>query len=236
MPPRGRAAGRPGLSPVRLTRSYVLPADALQRLHSVKTTIDAPGMSCEVTSPSTLESRKKAEREASEKVRASWTRNSASGERAAVHYEIDPGDLAEIRQAIRQGKQHSDLLIATIHAHETGLGCEEPGDYLPIARPRRDRRRRRHLHRARRAPPHADRDLQGAADLLQPRQLFLERHPRADPGRDLRGEPRSPEDGLRRVGPTHGRGPADGMERQAASTIRVSSRPSSPSAAGREGA
>ncbi|HEY0782292.1 MAG TPA: CapA family protein, partial [Thermoanaerobaculia bacterium] len=54
------------------------------------------------------------------------------GERAAVHYEIDPGDLAEIRQAIRQGKQHSDLLLATIHAHETGLGCEEPGDYLPL--------------------------------------------------------------------------------------------------------
>ncbi len=49
-----------------------------------------------------------------------------------MHYEIDPGDLAEIRQAIRQGKQHSDLLIATIHAHETGLGCEEPGDYLPL--------------------------------------------------------------------------------------------------------
>jgi Bacterial capsule synthesis protein PGA_cap len=48
-----------------------------------------------------------------------------------VHYEIDPGDLAEVRQAIRQGKQHSDLLIATIHSHETGLGCEEPGDFLP---------------------------------------------------------------------------------------------------------
>ncbi len=42
MPPRGRAAGRPGLSPVRLTRSYVLPAEALQRLQSVKTTLDAP--------------------------------------------------------------------------------------------------------------------------------------------------------------------------------------------------
>ncbi len=54
------------------------------------------------------------------------------GPRAAVHYEIDAADLAEIRQAIRQGKQHSDLLIATIHAHETGLGCEEPGDYLPL--------------------------------------------------------------------------------------------------------
>jgi len=131
MSPRGRAPGRPGLSPVRVTRSYVLPRDAFQQLRAVKTTMDAPGLRCEVTSPSTLESRKKAEREASEKIRFLDTQFRA-GERAAVHYEIDPGDLAEIRQSIRQGKQHSDLLVATIHSHETGLGCEEPGDFLPI--------------------------------------------------------------------------------------------------------
>lgn len=80
---------------------------------------------------SELEGRKKAEREASDRVKFLDTEFRA-GERAAVHYEIDRGDLDEVRQAIRQGKQHSDLLIATIHAHEMGLGCEEPGDFLPV--------------------------------------------------------------------------------------------------------
>jgi poly-gamma-glutamate synthesis protein (capsule biosynthesis protein) len=120
--PRGRAPGRPGLSPIRLTRSYVVPADVLQKVHAVKTALAAPGKSCEVSSPSTLDSRNKAEREAGEKVRLLDT-EFRKGDRAAVHYEINPDDLAEVHRAIRQGKQHSDLLIATIHAHETGLGC-----------------------------------------------------------------------------------------------------------------
>jgi poly-gamma-glutamate synthesis protein (capsule biosynthesis protein) len=131
MPPRGRAPGRPGLSPVRLARSFVLPADALKSLASVKASLDAPGRSCEVTNPAVLESRRKAEKEASEKVRFDGTEFRV-GARAAVRYEIDPVDLGEIRQAIRLGKQHSDLVIATIHAHELGLGCEEPGDFLPV--------------------------------------------------------------------------------------------------------
>jgi poly-gamma-glutamate synthesis protein (capsule biosynthesis protein) len=131
MDARGRAPGRPGLSPVRLTRSYAVPAETLRQLQSVKAALEAPGKACEVSSPSTLESRRKAEREASEKVRFLDTEFRA-GPRAAVHYEIDPDDLAEVRRAVRQGKQHSDLLVATIHAHEKGLGCEEPGDFLPV--------------------------------------------------------------------------------------------------------
>ena len=131
MAPRGRAPGRPGLSPLRVTRSFALPPETLRQLQSVKALLAAPGKTCEVSSPSTLESRKKAEREASENVRFLDTEFRV-GTQAAVHYEMDPGDLAEVRQAIRQGKQHSDLLIATIHSHDTGLGCEEPGDFLPI--------------------------------------------------------------------------------------------------------
>ena len=52
------------------------------------------------------------------------------GERIAYHYVADPVDLGENLASIRQGKQHSDLLVATIHAHEEGYGCDEPGDFL----------------------------------------------------------------------------------------------------------
>src|SRR2546426_3527786 len=38
--------------------------------------------------------------------------------------------LRENLQSIRLGTQHSDLLLATIHAHEEALGCGLPADFL----------------------------------------------------------------------------------------------------------
>ena len=94
----------------------------------------------------------------------------------ASAYEMNPIDLAEILRGIRLGKQHSDLLIATIHSHDTGLGCEEPGDFLPaLAHAAIDAGAGAFIGHGR-APPDADRDLQGPAHLLQPRELLLERH------------------------------------------------------------
>ena len=131
MPGRGGAPGRPGVSAVRITQSFVLPKDALARLRDVQAALDAPGKACEITSASARERRDKAERDSGETVTLLGT-EFRLGERAATHFEMDPVDREEIRRVIRQGKQHSDLLIASIHAHETGLGCEEPGDYLPV--------------------------------------------------------------------------------------------------------
>jgi poly-gamma-glutamate synthesis protein (capsule biosynthesis protein) len=53
------------------------------------------------------------------------------GDRPGYRYQVDPLDREENLKSIRQGKQHSDFLIATIHAHEEGAGCAEPGDFLP---------------------------------------------------------------------------------------------------------
>jgi len=52
------------------------------------------------------------------------------GDRPGYRYVPDPVDLDENLKSIRQGKQHSDLLVTTIHAHEEGLGCDQPGDFL----------------------------------------------------------------------------------------------------------
>lgn len=131
MPPRGGAPGRPGLSAVRVTQSYVLPKDAFAKLRDVRAAVDAPSEACEVTSTYARERREKAASEPGETVTFLDT-EFRLGERAATHFEMDPVDRDEIRRAIRQGKQHSDLVIASIHAHETGLGCEEPGDFLPV--------------------------------------------------------------------------------------------------------
>ena len=41
-----------------------------------------------------------------------------TGPKRAMRYEMDETDVAGILKAIRQGKQHSDFLLATIHSHE----------------------------------------------------------------------------------------------------------------------
>lgn len=130
LPARGRAPGRPGLSALRVTASYTLPPEAFALLREVKAALDAPGRSCEVTSAWALERRARADRDSGETLTFLDTEFKA-GSRAGRHYAMNPVDLGEIRAAIRQGKQQSDLLIATIHSHETGLSCEEPGDFLP---------------------------------------------------------------------------------------------------------
>jgi poly-gamma-glutamate capsule biosynthesis protein CapA/YwtB (metallophosphatase superfamily) len=45
-------------------------------------------------------------------------------------FEMNPTDVAENLLAIREGKKHSDFLIATIHTHEPGNWSQEPPDFL----------------------------------------------------------------------------------------------------------
>ena len=227
MAPRGRAPGRPGLSPLRVTRSFVLTKDSMQQLRALKDTLGAPALRCEVSSPSTLESRKKAEREASE--------------RGPFPGHGIPRGKADGR-ALRDGPRRSRRGPPGDSPGQAAFGPAHRDHPFPRHRPRLrrarrlpagpgargDRRRRRHLHRARRAPPDADRDLQGTTDLLQPRQLLLERHPRAHPGRDVRVEPR-PSRRSPSATPAGRPMPTCSLSgTPAASTIRGCSKPSSP--------
>jgi hypothetical protein len=58
------------------------------------------------------------------------------GQRFAYRYTVDPQDRAQILRAIREAKQHSDLVIVSIHTHECSVGCDDesvaraPGDFL----------------------------------------------------------------------------------------------------------
>ncbi len=130
LPQRGRAPGRPGISALRTTKTVVVTPEMLGQMRALKQAIDAPGKSCEI-SEREAERRRQAAEKASEELTLFETRFRA-GARPALHYEMNPLDLEEILHSVRLGKQHSDLLVATIHSHETGLGCEEPGDFLPI--------------------------------------------------------------------------------------------------------
>jgi len=130
LPPLGRAPGRPGINALRTTKTYVVTPETLRQLRAVKDALEAPGQSCEIP-PSEVAHRKQAEAKANEEVTVLGT-SFRAGAQTGVRYAMNPIDLEEILRSVRLGKQHSDLLVATIHSHDTGLGCEEPGDFLPV--------------------------------------------------------------------------------------------------------
>ncbi len=130
LPQRDGAPGRPGINALRTSKTVILTPETLKQLRAVKAALDAPSSVCEMPDRE-AERRRKAEAKASEELTVFDT-SFRSGARAGVRYEMNPIDLEEILRAVRLGKQHSDLLVATIHAHEKGLACEEPGDFLPV--------------------------------------------------------------------------------------------------------
>jgi poly-gamma-glutamate capsule biosynthesis protein CapA/YwtB (metallophosphatase superfamily) len=130
LPAVGRAPGRPGINALRTSKTIALTPEMLGQLRALKAALDAPGKACEMTERETAR-RKEADAQASKQLRVFETQFVAA-DRPAVRYAMDTLDLDEIVRSIRLGKQHSDLLLATIHSHDTGLGCEEPGDFLPL--------------------------------------------------------------------------------------------------------
>jgi poly-gamma-glutamate synthesis protein (capsule biosynthesis protein) len=53
------------------------------------------------------------------------------GDRVGFAYDMNSIDLNENLHGIRQGKQHSDFLIASLHAHAPGNWSVEPADFVP---------------------------------------------------------------------------------------------------------
>jgi len=130
LPASGRAPGRPGLNALRTSKTVLVAPDTMRHLLAVREALEAPGASCERTARE-AERRRQADEKAARELTLFDTAFAAS-DRPANRYAMNATDLEEILRSIRLGKQHSDLLIATIHSHDTGLGCDEPGDFLPV--------------------------------------------------------------------------------------------------------
>ena len=127
MAPHGRAPGRPGLNALRTTRTTVVTPEMWRALRGADEALRKAGEGCEVSAREAERATRKA---APSDEAVFFDTRFRLGDRPGYTYTMNPLDLAEILQSIRQGKQHSDLLLATIHAHEKGLGCEAPGDFL----------------------------------------------------------------------------------------------------------
>jgi len=134
MPPLGAAPGRPGLNVIKTKRYTIVTSEMMRALVKLRDAIATERRSRNGTetgatplSPSSDEVTNRLPEELS-----LFATEFRLGERPGYHYEMDAVDLEENLKSIRLGKQHSDFLIATMHAHQTDLGADEPGDFLPV--------------------------------------------------------------------------------------------------------
>lgn len=116
LPPAGQAPGRPGVNAVRTTRLTVVTEEMMRHLAAIGEAFGTLRRDCPPAGAGDLDL---------------FGTRFVVGDRPGYRYQVDPLDREENLKSIRQGKQHSDFLIATIHAHEEGAGCAEPGDFLP---------------------------------------------------------------------------------------------------------
>lgn len=97
---QGAAPGRPGVSGLAVKKTMVVPLDVMRDLLSLAKKLYPE----EGATPEKL---------------TLFDTKFESGPKRALRYEMDSSDLAGILKAVRQGKEHSDFLLVTIHSHET---------------------------------------------------------------------------------------------------------------------
>jgi len=133
LPPAGQAPGRPGVNAVRTTRLTVVTEEMMRHLAAIREGFGSLRRDCPPAGAGRAAGEGPAGPPAASTPRdlELFETRFVVGDRPGYSYLVDPLDREENLKSIRQGKQHSDLLIATIHAHEEGGGCAEPGDFLP---------------------------------------------------------------------------------------------------------
>lgn len=118
MPPMGEAPGRPGLNPLRTTRYALVTPNMMRSLRDLRDaqSVGALDASEDRVEPADLE------------LFGVLYRTAA---KTGFSFVMNAIDRREILQSIRQGKENSNFLIATIHAHEPGNWSDAPADFLP---------------------------------------------------------------------------------------------------------
>ena len=107
----GDMPARPGLSALRVTTTNVLSPMAWSALLSAASELGQP---VSASNRITL-----------------FGQSFALGERAERQTTPHAGDLAQVAASVRSGRDLSDLLIVSIHAHEAGAAVDVPAHFLP---------------------------------------------------------------------------------------------------------
>lgn len=107
LPPEDGAPGRPGLSALAVTQYVDVPQDLMQSLARASCRLQHQHCG---GAPRSL---------------TLFTQNFKLAPTYGYEYTMDPEDQAEILRSIREGKQYSDFLVATIHSHECSQDCDD---------------------------------------------------------------------------------------------------------------
>ena len=113
--PAGMIPGRGGVDALRTTRSVLVTRDIMQSLVKLHNLLPSPPEGPVSDTPHRLS--------------LLGTRFELS-DHVSLRYEMNQADLADILRNIREGKESSDFLIATIHCHESGQRLADPPKFL----------------------------------------------------------------------------------------------------------
>jgi poly-gamma-glutamate synthesis protein (capsule biosynthesis protein) len=129
--PVGRAPGRPGLNALRIKPYTIVSPEMMQSLRQIHDALPPAALQAEAQEKRVPRPEKQEEEEKTADL-SLFGRDYRVGDKAVrFAYDMNDNDLREILKSIRQGKQNSDFLIATVHAHEPDNWSEEPADFLP---------------------------------------------------------------------------------------------------------
>jgi len=120
---RDDVPARPGLNPLRLKTTYVLPADTYE---DIREAADSLGEFTDLDgNPAGTDEDKPGEMEV-------LGRNFAIGDEPMIRREPNQDDVAEIMAVINNASRLADFTIVTIHSHQNGGRREVPDAFLPV--------------------------------------------------------------------------------------------------------
>ena len=108
----GKVPGRPGVNVLRWRRTITAPPETIKVVEEVRRRLSPDSKEPKPGELSVFDTR------------------FVTGEGIDVRYEADPDDLAGNLRSIRLGKQHSDLLLVSVHCHEDGKDADTPPNFL----------------------------------------------------------------------------------------------------------
>ncbi|HYE85330.1 MAG TPA: CapA family protein [Vicinamibacterales bacterium] len=110
---RGDMPARPGLSPLRFTTTYVVTPDSLAALRRVASELSGnpPGTGDTLNFGG---------------------RRYVAGPKAGTRTEPDKRDVDEIARVVRSASALADIVIVSLHCHESGVNRSVPADFIPV--------------------------------------------------------------------------------------------------------
>jgi poly-gamma-glutamate synthesis protein (capsule biosynthesis protein) len=134
MPPWGQAPGRPGINALRTKRITIVPPEIMETFRKIDEQFKEARKqrNIETIGAPQEQRRREKEREKEEKEKGEITlfgTKFRQGDSIGYTYEMESIDVEEILRNVRNGKQYSDFMLATIHSHQGGLGRDDIADF-----------------------------------------------------------------------------------------------------------